>query len=63
MMMMIYVPITHTGIHSHPTTLTHLQPHTNEILTVFCQYFFVFSIFNSFHLLNCQMIVVLLKTP
>ena len=53
--------ITHTRIHTH--TLTHLQPHINEIPTVFVWIFSVFSIFNSFHLVNCLMIVVLQKTP
>ena len=57
-----YVTITHTSIRTHPHTLTHLQPHTNEIPTVFCLYFFVFSIFNSFHLLNCLRIVAFPKT-
>ena len=58
-----YVTIIHTRIRTHLHTLTHLQPHINENPTVFYLYFFVFSIFNSFHFLNCLMIVVLQKTP
>ena len=41
-----YLTIAHTRICTHPHTLTHLQPLTNEILTVCCLYFVVFSIFN-----------------
>ena len=37
--------------------------HINEILRVFVCIFSYFSIFNSFHLLKCLMIVVLQKTP
>ena len=44
-------------IHTYTHTHIHSQPHTNEILTIFCLYFVAFSI--SFHLLNCQMNVVI----
>ena len=53
--------ITHTNTRSHPHTHTLIITHkdSNKIPKVFC----IFSIFNSFHFLNCLMIVVLQKTP
>ena len=49
--------MTHTRIRTHTLTTTHKRNPNG-----FCLYFVVFSIFNSFHLLNCLMIVVLQKT-
>ena len=53
--------ITQTITHTYPHTLTHLQPHVN--IPTKSQRFFdcIFSIFDSFHFLNCLMIVVLQK--
>ena len=39
----------------------YMHSHVNEMATVFGLYFFVFFDFDSFHLLNCLMIVALEK--